>query len=502
MSPFVGLVLGVAALALAGFPQPAARAGSDTAPPTGTVVINSNRSATNTPNVTLALTWDDGAGGSGVSRMRFSNDGATWSAWEALAAARAYALPGGDGYKTVRVQYLDKANNRSAVFSDFIRLDATPPTGAIIINGGAATTLIRPVTLALTWSDGTGTGVTRMRLSDNGSTWTAWMPPAAARAHTLPAGLGNHTVRAQYLDGANNYSAVFSDYIKLVAPDPHLSVIAEDKDSDYLSDAEEKELVLDPANPDEDKNGVPDGADLARELASSIGKMPWFNSAGGPENGLNPPELAGQFPTDRPYVIQFDYQVDCVWTCPVCQQAHPVGELRIVNPAVHAGWRDGLAMPLSAWHFLQHRSFGYPAAGCGNTGGGRVDVPDLVAVVTATPANMKASQWIACGAEPMAWGVEILPLGGPLNGIRIAGPTAQYGNDCEGGAGLGGKPHVAVDPDARTLTLVALGPVTGACPLNYDPVCGLETLIIGIANGAWTFRAPILNPPVEFTFDL
>jgi hypothetical protein len=38
--------------------------------------------------------------------------------------------------------------------------------------------------------------------------------------------------------------------------------------------------------------------------------------------------------------------------------------------------------------------------------------------------------------------------------------------------------------------------------LNYDPVCGLETLIIGIANGAWTFRAPILNPPVEFTFDL
>ena len=65
-------------LALAGIPQPVASA-VDTTPPTGTIIINSNRSATNTPNVTLALTWSDGAG-SGVSRMRFSNDGATWSA--------------------------------------------------------------------------------------------------------------------------------------------------------------------------------------------------------------------------------------------------------------------------------------------------------------------------------------------------------------------------------------------------------------------------------------
>jgi formylglycine-generating enzyme required for sulfatase activity len=215
MSPFVGLVLGVAALALAGFPQPAARAGSDTAPPTGTVVINSNRSATNTPNVTLALTWDDGAGGSGVSRMRFSNDGATWSAWEALAAARAYALPGGDGYKTVRVQYLDKANNRSAVYSDYIRLDTQPPTGTIVINEGAETVAGQPVTLGLTWSDGAGAGVTRMRFSDNGSTWTAWKTPKTKWAYTLPLPAGYHTVRVQYLDGADNYSAVAKDYIKL-----------------------------------------------------------------------------------------------------------------------------------------------------------------------------------------------------------------------------------------------------------------------------------------------
>jgi formylglycine-generating enzyme required for sulfatase activity len=42
------------------------------------------------------------------------------------------------------------------------------------------------------------------------------MPLAAARAHTLPTVLGYHTVRVQYLDGANNYSPVYNDYINLV----------------------------------------------------------------------------------------------------------------------------------------------------------------------------------------------------------------------------------------------------------------------------------------------
>jgi hypothetical protein len=189
---------------------------TDTTPPTGTIVINGNATATKSAGVTLALSWNDGAG-SGVSRMRFSNDGTTWSPWEALASARPYTLPGGDGYKTVRVQYLDRANNRSAVCSDYIRLDTVPPTGGILINNNAATTATRAVTLNLNWAD-TGAGVTRMRFSDNGSTWTNWVSQKATRSHTLPAGLGNHTVRVQYADAAQNYSPIYSDYIRLVAP--------------------------------------------------------------------------------------------------------------------------------------------------------------------------------------------------------------------------------------------------------------------------------------------
>ncbi len=188
----------------------------DTTPPTGSIVINSNKSATNSVNATLSLTWLDGTG-SGVVRMRFSNDGSTWTAWEPLLATRAYTLPAGDGYKTVRVQFLDGANNRSAVYSDYIRLDTTAPTGSIIINGGAATTSTPYVSLGLDWNDA-GTGVTRMRFSDNGSTWTAWETLVHTRPYTTPVGLGYHTVRVQFTDGAGNYSPVYNDYIKLVSP--------------------------------------------------------------------------------------------------------------------------------------------------------------------------------------------------------------------------------------------------------------------------------------------
>jgi len=190
---------------------------ADTTPPTGSIVINGNRSVTNSVNATLSLAYSDG-NGSGVAQMRFSDDGAHWTAWEKPAATRAYSLPVGDGYKTVRVQFLDKANNRSAVYSDYIRLDTVPPTGGIVINGGASTTASLLVTLGLTYADGTGSGVSRMRFSDDGAHWTLWETPKGSRSHTLPAGLGNHTVRVQYLDAGNNYSPVYSDYIKVVAP--------------------------------------------------------------------------------------------------------------------------------------------------------------------------------------------------------------------------------------------------------------------------------------------
>ncbi len=183
----------------------------------GTIVINDNRSTTNNPAVTLALACSPSPA-TQVTDMRFSDDGAHWTVWQALAATLPHTLPAGDGYKTVRVQFRNSAGTVSATFSDYIRLDTAPPTGAIIINGGAAATASRTVTLGLTWSDGAGAGVTRMRFSDDGAHWTVWETPKATRAYTLPLPNGYHTVRVQYRDGAGNISAAYNDYIRLAMP--------------------------------------------------------------------------------------------------------------------------------------------------------------------------------------------------------------------------------------------------------------------------------------------
>ena len=193
------------------------------APPiVGRIAINGGRSATSNPAVTLQLM---AFGGSGVDqqqdvvrRMRFSDDGTHWSVWESKNSTRAYTLPAGpDGIRTVHVQFSNSDTEVSSVYSDSIILDTVPPTGSILINNGASTTKTQAVTLNLSWAD-TGVGVSRMRFSDDGAHWTAWEKQKNPSAYTLPAGPGHHTVRVQFLDGAGNYSAVYNDYINLVAP--------------------------------------------------------------------------------------------------------------------------------------------------------------------------------------------------------------------------------------------------------------------------------------------
>ena len=98
----------------------------DTTPPAGTIVINNGDATTGSPTVGLTMTWDDGTG-SGVSRMRFSNDGATWSAWEPVLDSKLWTLGGvTPANYTVRVQFRDRLGNVSDRYSDFIKLVALP----------------------------------------------------------------------------------------------------------------------------------------------------------------------------------------------------------------------------------------------------------------------------------------------------------------------------------------------------------------------------------------
>ncbi|NLV42491.1 MAG: hypothetical protein GXY15_14865 [Candidatus Hydrogenedentes bacterium] len=184
-------------------------------PPTGSVAVNGGDARTPSADVTLSLTYDDGDG-SGVSGMRFSNNGSTWSSWEKPAAAKAWALSPGDGVKTVRAQFRDKAGNVSAIAGDYIAVDTTAPTGGMVINGGQSATQDPNVTLTLAWDDGDGFGVSRMRFSNDGATWSPWEPVAATKAWALAGATpGHYTVRVQYRDRAGLVSDRFSDFIRL-----------------------------------------------------------------------------------------------------------------------------------------------------------------------------------------------------------------------------------------------------------------------------------------------
>jgi len=76
----------------------------NTTPPTGTLVINGNATATNNAHVNLTLSATDAI--SGVSQMRFANYGQSWSTWEPFVTSKTWTLDanGGDGDKSVWVE--------------------------------------------------------------------------------------------------------------------------------------------------------------------------------------------------------------------------------------------------------------------------------------------------------------------------------------------------------------------------------------------------------------
>jgi len=142
-------------------PVPAAPDGNA---PTGTIAINGGAPSTRSTAASLALSASDA---NGVAQMRLSSDGASFTAAEPYAMTRAWTLPGGDGAKTVWVQYKDTAGNWSAAISDGIVLDTTAPalsaigTSSITAStAGIAWTTSEPATSAVDYGTTTGYGQT------------------------------------------------------------------------------------------------------------------------------------------------------------------------------------------------------------------------------------------------------------------------------------------------------------------------------------------------------
>jgi len=193
----------------------------DTTPPTGSVSINGGDLYTNSVSVVLALSASDS---NGVTEMRFSNNGSTYSTPEPYSAFKAWALAAAEGARTVYVQFKDQADNWSSAYTDTIILDSQAPvTGSIIIEGGDDFFGSENVTLSLSATD--SSGISRMQFSNDGDTYATPISYATTASWDLLTGDGNKTVYAQFEDLAGNWSLVFSDtvYLDMTPPESQIS---------------------------------------------------------------------------------------------------------------------------------------------------------------------------------------------------------------------------------------------------------------------------------------
>lgn len=109
----------------------------DRVAPDGVVTIDGGAGRTSRTSVALGLGATDPEPSSGIAQMRFSNNAATWSAFEPFAPTKAWTLPGGDGTKTVYAQFRDHAGNVSGTASDTIVLDTDGSGGGSGGSGGS-----------------------------------------------------------------------------------------------------------------------------------------------------------------------------------------------------------------------------------------------------------------------------------------------------------------------------------------------------------------------------
>jgi hypothetical protein len=180
----------------------------DSNPPTGSVRINNIDASTSSPNVTVRVLGRDDI--SGVTQLRLSNDGISWSApqaytgKESTAQAIAWSLTdpayGGnnfDGTKTVYVEFKDASGKWSAPESDTILLDRGGGSSAysnVVMTDGPAGY----------WRLGEKSGTTANDASggDNGTYKNGAL---LAQPSLLPGDSANTSVR---FDGTNDYVGI------------------------------------------------------------------------------------------------------------------------------------------------------------------------------------------------------------------------------------------------------------------------------------------------------
>jgi len=109
-------------------------------------------------------------------------------------------------------------------YSDGIRIsDTIPPTGTVVISGGAAATNVPSAVLAISATDDSGI-VSLMKFSNDDATYSAPEPYATTKTWSLSSGEGAKTVYVRFSDPAGNWSSPVSASIALDMTPPTITV--------------------------------------------------------------------------------------------------------------------------------------------------------------------------------------------------------------------------------------------------------------------------------------
>jgi Tol biopolymer transport system component len=120
------------------------------------------------------------------------------------------AFPSTDGYGS-KVAYVSGTIGEIFVVT---QVDLSPPTGNVIIDGGAAATDSASVTLTLSATD-LDSGVTQMRLANEGEPWSDWELYVTSKSWTLTSGEGEKRVWVYFKNGDGLESTPATDTIIL-----------------------------------------------------------------------------------------------------------------------------------------------------------------------------------------------------------------------------------------------------------------------------------------------
>ena len=151
----------------------------------------------------VTLSCSDGTG-SGCDKTYYTTDGTP-----PTIASAVYAGPIPiSATTTMRYFSRDRAGNQEAVRTQTYTVDTIAPTGTIAINGGAAYTTSRSVTLTLSCTD--NVACYQMQFSNDNITWSSSATYATTRNWSLTTGNGDKTVYVKYRDQVGNWSPVYS----------------------------------------------------------------------------------------------------------------------------------------------------------------------------------------------------------------------------------------------------------------------------------------------------